>query len=98
MQMYRTSAVATCHAYTLPALFCLPPLLLVAYPLTNRVMVFFRFEKLSECLCKKLQVVTLKPLLDSFQGTFKDNMRFFARFLFSLSVDSADADNHSVKF
>ena len=74
--------------YALPALFCLlfvgviPPLLLVAYPLTNRVMVFFGLEKLSEFLCKKLRIVTLKPLLDSFQGTFKDNMRFFAGLYF----------------
>ena len=56
-------------------LLCFPPLLLMSYPTIDRVAgrcrniptfrSFYLFRK-------------LKPLLDSFQGTYKDNYRFFA--------------------
>ena len=70
--------------YALPALFCLltvgliPPILLLTYPLLNKVMAI---------LGLKIQLVSdtyssLKPLLDSFQGCFKDNSRFFAGIYF----------------
>ena len=70
--------------YALPAIFCLltigilPPALLLAYPLGNKVMTFFGCEFLSQ----KLSISSLKPLLDSIQGCFKDNMRFFAGLYF----------------
>ena len=76
--------------YALPALFCwltigiLPPTLLVFYPLFNRVMAFFGCEesKLIHVVSRKLPISSLKPLLDSFQGCFKDNLRFFAGLYF----------------
>ena len=76
--------------YALPALFCwltigiLPPTLLVFYPLYNRVMAFFGCEesKLIHVVSRKLPISSLKPLLDSFQGCFKDNLRFFAGLYF----------------
>ena len=56
-------------------LLCFPPLLLIAYPAVDQVggkywsaskfHSFYLFRK-------------LKPLLDSFQGSYKDNYRFFA--------------------
>ena len=33
-------------------------------------------------ICRKLRISYLKPLLDSFQGSFKDNLRFFAGLYF----------------
>ena len=77
-------------AYALPALFCLlvigvfPPLLLLVYPLSNKVLTFFHLEESTAVnfACLKLRITSLKPLLDSFQGSFKDNMRFFAGLYF----------------
>ena len=76
--------------YALPALFCLltigvfPPLLLLAYPLLNKVLSLFGLEesKIVNKLSQKIRISSLKPLLDSFQGCFKDNMRFFAGLYF----------------
>ena len=76
--------------YALPALFflltigVLPPLLLLAYPLSNRILAFLGFEesKLVKWISQKLPINSLKPLLDSFQGCFKDNLRFFAGLYF----------------
>ena len=76
--------------YALPALFCLltigilPPVLLLIYPLSNKVLAFFGYEesKTVSYISQKLPVHTLKPILDSFQGCFKDNLRFFAGFYF----------------
>ena len=76
--------------YALPALFCLvtigilPPVLLLSYPLLNRVMSFFGLEgsKPVKLISRKLRMSSLKPLLDSFQGCFKDNLRFFAGLYF----------------
>ena len=76
--------------YALPAMFCLlvvgvfPPLLLLAYPFSNKVMAFLGMEesKPAMFIYKKLRFSSLKPLLDSFQGSFKDNMRFFSGLYF----------------
>ena len=76
--------------YALPALFCLltvgliPPTLLLVYPLLNKVMDVLGFEDDSKIyvLTRKLPISTLKPLLDSFQGCFKDRLRFFAGLYF----------------
>ena len=76
--------------YALPALFCLlvigllPPMLLLAYPLSNKVLTIFGLEesKVVNFISLKLRITSLKPLLDSFQGSFKDNMRFFAGLYF----------------
>ena len=72
--------------YALPALFCLltiglmPPLLLLAYPLSNKLLAIFSCEDLK--LPKFISIDRLKPLLDSFQSCFKDNLRFFAGLYF----------------
>ena len=76
--------------YALPALFFLltlgivPPLLLLAYPLLNKILALCGIEdsKLVNCVSKFLPIGSLKPLLDSFQGCFKDNLRFFAGLYF----------------
>ena len=75
--------------YALPAIFCLvviglfPPALLLAYPLGNRVMTVFGCDNdVIIFLSQKLSVSNLKPLLDSIQGCFKDNLRFFAGLYF----------------
>ena len=76
--------------YALPALFCLltmgvfPPLLLLAYPLSNKVLTFLGLEesRAVNLILQKIPINRLKPLLDSFQGCFKDNLRFFAGLYF----------------
>ena len=76
--------------YALPALFCLltmgifPPMLLLAYPLSNKVLAFFGQEESRSVnfILQKVPISSLKPLLDSFQGCFKDNLRFFAGLYF----------------
>ena len=76
--------------YALPALLCLltvgilPPFLLIFYPLFNKVMAFFGFEesKFMHFVSQKIPISKIKPLLDTFQGCFKDNLRFFAGLYF----------------
>ena len=77
--------------YALPALFCLltvgvlPPVLLLTYPLLNKVLDFLGLEdkKFVKFISTRMPFGTsLKPLLDSFQGCFKDNFRFFAGLYF----------------
>ena len=76
--------------YALPALFCLltvgllPPALLLTYPLFNKVLAVLGLEnqKVINIISQKLPNNSLKPLLDSFQGCFKDNLRFFAGLYF----------------
>ena len=76
--------------YALPALFCLltigllPPVLLLTYPLLNKVLAAFGCENLKAVnfISQKIPINNLKPLLDSIQGCFKDNLRFFAGLYF----------------
>ena len=76
--------------YALPAIFCLliiglfPPALLLAYPLGCRVMTVFGCDNIKAIIffSEKLSISSLKPLLDSIQGCFKDNLRFFAGLYF----------------
>lgn len=76
--------------YALPAIFCLltigllPPILLLVYPLLNKVLAILGLEdqRVVKYISQKLPVSSLKPLLDSFQGCFKDNLRFFAGLYF----------------
>ena len=76
--------------YALLALFCLctiglfPPALLLTYPFLNKVMAFLSCEdsKAVNIVSQKLPMSRLKPLLDSIQGCFKDNSRFFAGLYF----------------
>ena len=76
--------------FALPALFCmitiggLLPLLLLTYPLAYKILAFFGLEdsKPVNFISNRLPIGILKPLLDSFQGCFKDNLRFFAGLYF----------------
>ena len=76
--------------YALPALFFLltigifPPIILLAYPLLNRFPAFCNFEesRILKFISYILPVSSLKPLIDTFQGCFKDNVRFFAGLYF----------------
>ena len=76
--------------YAFPALFCLltvglvPPALLLTYPLLNKILDVLGFEDDSKIyvISRRLPISNLKPLLDSFQGCFKDNLRFFAGLYF----------------
>ena len=77
-------------SYALPALLCLltigilPPVLLISYPLLNKILSFCGVEesKLVTFISQKLPISSFKPLLDCFQGCFKDNLRFFAGLYF----------------
>jgi hypothetical protein len=95
--------------YAIPALFCLltlgllPPVLLLCYPLLNKILTYLGLEdsKIVKFISGKLPTSTLyKPLLDSFQGCFKDDFRFFAglyflyRWLFPLARFSAEFSNY----
>lgn len=70
--------------YALPALFylltigLLPPVLLLIYPLFNKILSVLGLDnnKVINFLSEKLPVrlSSLKPLFDSFQGCFKDNL------------------------
>ena len=77
-------------AYALPAIVCLltigtiPPALLLIYPSINKVLAYL---KLSEsrtvvAVSKRIPMNKMKPFLDSFQGCFKDDFRFFAGIYF----------------
>ena len=76
--------------YALPALFCLativaiPPILLIIYPLCYKVLALFNLSesKYIGYVSKFIPILKLKPLLDSFQSCFKDNLRFFAGLYF----------------
>ena len=92
--------------YAIPALLILilttlPPVVLLLYPtalqLINACVDERDLEKLHQRCCKDGQccqavnITRFKPLIDSFQGCYKDNCRYFAgllflyRFLMSLS-------------
>lgn len=95
--------------YAIPALLFLTmalvtPILLVIYPLHNRVIAALKldnkqwFVKVS----KYISLEKMKPLLDSFQSCFKDNCRFFAglyffyRFLFLLTFTILAAESFTI--
>ena len=72
--------------YALPALLCLmtisatPPALLLLYPSANKFLAFFKVsdKKAVVKVSQMIPISKIKPFLDSFQGCFKDNLRFFA--------------------
>ena len=76
--------------YAIPALLCLfsiglfPPAFLLTYPLINKTVnaVGLDEHKLAIFLTHVPFNSYLKPVLDSFQGCFKDNFRFFAGLYF----------------
>ena len=76
--------------YALPALFCLlticalPPALLIFYPSVNKLLAVCNMsdKRLVVKVSRVVPINKLKPFLDSFQGCFKDNLRFFAGIYF----------------
>ena len=76
--------------YALPALVCLftvgllPPVLLFSYPLLNKTLTLLGCEDMNVVvlISQRISISSLKPLLDSIQGCFKDNFRFFAGLYF----------------
>ncbi len=95
--------------YAIPAIFVLlvfctlPPILLFAYPAVLKVLGSPRAKTFNRCLayfpCHPMR--NLKPILDSFQGCFKDNFRFFAGlyFVYRLLLSAAFAfSTNAVEF
>ena len=80
---------ATHLAYAVPALIFsvvlfLLPLLLTVYPTCYKIFSIFGVgeSKIVQLFCKVISIERLKPVLDSFQGCFKDRFRFFAGLYF----------------
>ena len=74
--------------YAIPALLVLvflslpPPLLLISYPLLWKIKAKLRRNVETENDTTVWPIRKLLPLIDSFQGVFKDNCRMFAGLLF----------------
>jgi predicted outer membrane repeat protein len=62
----------------------IPPLVLTLYPLSVQLLGLCKLSEhwLVEKLLKILQIYRLKPLIDSFQGCYRDRFRFFAGLYF----------------
>ncbi len=81
-------------AYAIPAilssitLVVLPPLLFIVYPLCYKVFSLLHIQEsyFSTLVCTIIPLEKFKPFFDSFQGSFKDEHRYFAGlyFLFRL--------------
>ena len=77
-------------AYAFPALLCImtlvaiPPFLLLVYPLCNKIISFLKLDnwKVVSWMSRKIPMVRLKPMIDAFQGCFKDEYRYFAGLYF----------------
>ena len=92
--------------YAIPALAVLftvvifPPLLLIIYPLCYKVFALLRIGESAfvNVLCKIAPLEKLKPFFDSFQGSFKDEYRYFAGlyFLYRLTTLVSFAVFHSL--
>lgn len=74
--------------YAIPAIFVsfilvlLPPIVLLIYPLHFRILSAVKIPE-SRCVDLLLSPLDkLKPLIDSFQGSFKDEYRFFSGLYF----------------
>ena len=74
--------------YAIPALFILvffslpPPLLLISYPLLWKVRAKLRFSAEDRNEKPFWVIRKLLPFIDSFQGPFRDNCRYFAGLFF----------------
>ena len=74
--------------YAIPALLVLiflslpPPLLLMSYPLLWKMKAKLRWNTGNENDTTIWPILKLLPLIDSFQGVFRDNCRMFAGLLF----------------
>ena len=76
--------------YALPAIACLmtissiPPALFLLYPSVNKMLAFCKLSdtRAVKAVSKQIPINKLKPFLDSFQGCFRDDLRFFAGIYF----------------
>ncbi len=73
------------HSFSCSLLECFP--LYFCWPIhftTNYLLSVPGWEESKgiKVISRKLRIISLKPLLDSFQGSFKDNLRFFAGLYF----------------
>lgn len=76
--------------YAIPALICLvfilvlPPIFLLIHPVSYKLLAILRLNESAKIarLARWIPFHKLKPLLDSFQSCFKDDMRFFAGLYF----------------
>ncbi len=73
--------------YAIPAIILLvivsiPPIVLIIYPLHYRVLSILNVAESSCVRCFFNPLERLKPFLDSFQGCYKDNFRFFSGLFF----------------
>ena len=74
--------------YALPACFCLativaiPPLLLLVYPGYMTLFSLCRLNETRPLYLVSRFFVKLKPFIDSFQGCYRDKLRFFSGFYF----------------
>ena len=74
------SVYAIGSLFTILTVIFLPTLILVVHPIMILVARYFEWGE-TKCVAlinKLLLVNRLKPVLDSFQGDYKDNLRFFA--------------------
>lgn len=63
----------------------LPPILLLMYPLCYKVLAVCRLQesKVTKILCRVIPLERYKPFFDSFQGSFRDDHRYFAGLYFA---------------
>ena len=66
----------------------IPPLVLTLYPLLLHLLALCKLSEhwIVEKILKVLQIYRLKPLIDSFQGCYRDKLRFFAGLYFIYRV------------
>jgi len=71
---------ATLSLFTILTVISIPTLILVFHPIMIRIACYFEWgeTKFVEFINKLLFIHKLKPVLDSFQGDYKDNLSFFA--------------------
>ena len=80
--------------YAIPALICIStivlalPMLLLYYPLCNKIISFFKLNENRFIIfaSKLVPLSKFKPLFDSMQGSFKDHLRFYAGLYFVYRV------------
>ena len=74
--------------YVIPAIICLvfiiipPPVILLSEPLLVRLSGALKMKRNPVTSCLHKMRMKLKPFLDSFQGCFSDNCRYFAGLFF----------------
>ncbi|XP_065905260.1 uncharacterized protein [Dysidea avara] len=67
-------------------LIAIPTIVLMLYPFISNIVIIFRWEESNgiQFVNKCLLVHKLKPILDSFQGDYKNHLQFFAGVYFFL--------------